>query len=106
MTTPVEIIELHDALLRRAFVDYTERTMKIDFEYFASTEDSNRKALSICFEGVDSISQISSLDRLKKNAFAGNVNYWLPSEKDGGTTYIYLADGCIAIKADQVYVEA
>ena len=72
---------------------------------YLNTNDSNRKPFSIVFEGVESISQISNLDRLEQNAFAGNVNYWIP-EQNGGTTYIYLTDGCVAIKSAKIHLKS
>lgn len=103
MTISVDAIELHDALLKSTCIDYTDGTVEIGFEFYASADDSSRKSVSVVFEGVESMSQIADLEALKKNAFAGNVTYWLPGE-NGATTYIYLTDGCLAIKAKQIRV--
>ena len=100
----VDTIELHDALLKSTVIDYTAKTVEIKLEFYVSADDANRRPLSIIFEGVESIAQISNLDQLKKNAFAGNVNYWNPA-RNGETSYIYLADGCLAIKADKIRVK-
>ena len=97
----VDSIELHDALLKSTAIDYMAKTVEIKFEFYVSTDDASRRPLSIIFEGVESIAQISNLDQLKKNAFAGNVNYWNPAQ-NGETSYIYLADGCLAIKANKI----
>ncbi len=94
----IEDLELHDALLKSTKIDYTSKIIEIQLELYLSTKDSSRRPFSIVFEGVESISQISNLERLEQNAFAGNINYWLP-EQNGGITYIYLTDGCIAIKS-------
>ncbi|WP_157778542.1 hypothetical protein [Massilia violaceinigra] len=97
----VDEIELHDALLKSMETDFLAKTVKITVGYYANPDDSKRKEIVIVFEGVESISQISDLDQLQKNAFAGNVNYWRPN--DGGmATYIYLTDGCIAITAKKI----
>jgi hypothetical protein len=101
---PVDAIELHDALLKSTVTDYVTKTIEMVFEIYMNTDDTSRKQVSVVFEGVESISQISNLDNLNKNAFAGNVNYWIP-EQHGNTTYIYLCDGCIAIKADKIHVK-
>ncbi len=101
----VEELELHDALLKSTVIDYTSKIIEIQLELYLNTNDSNRKPFSIVFEGVESISQISNLDRLEQNAFAGNVNYWIP-EQNGGTTYIYLTDGCVAIKSAKIHLKS
>jgi hypothetical protein len=99
----VDDIELHDALLKKIDTDFVAKTVKIAFEYYVSHEDSKRTTISIVFDGVESISQISDLNRLQKNAFGGNVNYWRPNGS-GGATYIYLTDGCILITAEKISV--
>ena len=101
----VEEIELHDALLKNTVINYVSKTIEIQLELYLNTNDTIRKSLSVVFEGVESISQMSDLDKLEQNAFAGNINYWLP-EQSSGTTYIYLTDGCIAIKAANILLKS
>lgn len=101
----VEEIELHDALLKNTVINYVSKTIEIQLELYLNTNDTSRKSLSVVFEGVESISQMSDLDKLEQNAFAGNINYWLP-EQSSGTTYIYLTDGCIAIKAANILLKS
>ncbi len=94
-------IELHDAILKTMTTHFAARTVHISLDYYADSDCAKRRELSLLFEGVSSISQISDLERLQQNAFAGNVNYWRAG--DGGTPgYLYLTDGCIAIAAAKV----
>lgn len=98
----IDAVELHDAVLRNTAIDYMNKTVEIELEFYASSDDPSRRAMSIVFEGVKSISQISNMDRLEQSSSAGNINYWLPEQHSGGTTYIYLSDGCIEIKANGI----
>lgn len=43
------------------------------------------------------VAVLGNLARTRSGRVAGNVNYWVPNE--GGTTYLYLVDGCVAITA-------
>ena len=99
----IDTIELHDALLQSMDIDYVAKTVKIRLEYYSNQEEKYRKLIFINFEEVSMISEISNLKQLQKNAFAGNVNYWVPKQDDG-VTYIYLTDGCIAIHAHKIYI--
>lgn len=100
----IDDINLHDALLKNMHVDYVEKTVSIDIAFYADEQSPNRVDATIDFKKVESISQITDFDRLKNNAFAGNINYWIP-EKSVGITYIYLMDGCISIKAAKVSIK-
>jgi hypothetical protein len=102
--TTLDEIELHDALLKSMNVDYAAKVATVKIEFFEDAKDRNRKVALLIFEEIELVSQISSLERLQENAFAGNVNYWVPAQ-NGGTTYIYLVDGCVSIKAEKVRVE-
>ena len=97
----LEKIELHDAVLSGMTIDYSLRVATVGLEFYSSEEERHRHPALITFHGIESISQICDLDQLAKNASPGNVNYWIPAE-EGGTTYIYLVDGCLAIKAMRV----
>ena len=102
--TALDSIEMHDALIIRMDIKYAEKVVSIDVELYTQSDRRVREKRSIVFDGVRSISQISDLNAIGKNAFAGNINYWVPG-KDGSTTFIYLTDGCIAIEAQTVRVE-
>lgn len=94
-------IELHDALLVNAFVDYEARAMTITVKYYKKEGSADRTTAKIIFEGVSALNQISNLDAIAGNTFAGHIVYWTPA-RNGGATYIYLADGCIAITSRAV----
>lgn len=97
----LEELELHDAILKSMATDFAANTVNITLAYYAAADHTRRSDIAIRFEGVRSISQISDLDRLQKNAFAGNVNYWRVGDRET-PSYIYLTDGCIAIAAEKV----
>jgi hypothetical protein len=94
----VEEVELHDAFIKCAFSNCVARTV-LKMEYYRK-DSSVREPIAFLFEGVKLVSQIMSMERLGSNAFAGNVNYWIPQH--GGVTYIYLSDGCISIEAERI----
>jgi hypothetical protein len=100
----LEEIELHDALLISMNIDYVTKVVTIGVEFYKGGNDRDRRTALISFEGVESMSQISDMDRLQENIFADNVNYWLPAQH-GGVTYIYLVHGCVAIKEKKVRID-
>jgi hypothetical protein len=94
-------IELHDALLKSMAVDYAARSITISVDVYKNKDERGRIPALIVFNGVDSLSQLTDLKELKEHTFAGHISYWRPA-KTNGTTYIYLATGCIAITAKKV----
>lgn len=95
----VEDLELHDALIKCVSTDCVAKTMLLTLEYYPKGA-RGRLPLWLLFSDVESVSQMLSMDKLASNAFAGNVNYWIPEQN--GLTHIYLSDGCIAIKAGRI----
>ncbi len=77
--------------------------MMLEVDFYENTQAPERVTASIEFAGVTTTSQITDFKRLCTNAGAGNINYWIPSKKEG-TTYIYLMDGIISITASKVHV--
>lgn len=96
----LEKVELHDALLQSMRIDYPEKTVLVEVEFYPEAQSSERKHASILFEEVESVSQLADIERLRSHASAGNINYWVPVRE--GTTFIYLSDGCIAVKAGKL----
>jgi hypothetical protein len=94
-------IELHDALINSVKIDFEAGSVAIDIAYYASAESRQRVPAVLLFEGVESISQTLSMARVRQNAAAGNINYWVPSD-GSGTTYIYVVDGCVVVTAKSV----
>jgi hypothetical protein len=99
----LENIELHDARIKKMNADYISKVVSIDLDFYENSNSCNRQSGSIIFEGVESISQVCDFNRLSQHLNAGNINYWVPAQY-GGTTYIYLADGCIAITAKKIKI--
>lgn len=93
----IDSIELHDALLVGISSDFVAKTVTINFAYYAPENAGSREPLTLRFEGVESVANIIDFEKLRKNAFAGNVNYWIPEVN--GTSHIYLSDGYIAVTA-------
>lgn len=96
----LEKVELHDALLQSMRIDYPNKTVLVEVEFYPDVKSSERKQASILFEEVESVSQMADIERLRSHAFAGNINYWVPARE--GTTFIYLSDGCIAVRAGKL----
>ena len=94
-------IELHDALIHRAEIDYPKQTIRVEIEFYPSPQAPKRKRGVIAFDGVRSISHTADLVHIKRNAFAGTINYWAPAKKDG-VTFIYLVNGVISVTAKKV----
>lgn len=99
----LEKIELHDALLNEVIVDVIKKSVKICVDLYAESGASVRTKSIVEFTDVESISQMMNIERINKNAFAGNINYWIPEA--GSTTYIYLTDGCIEIRAKTITIQ-
>jgi hypothetical protein len=96
-------MELHDAVIKSMRVDYEEKSVVIELDFYASDDAKHREPVSLMFHEVSSISKICDLNALRDNAYAGNVVYWHPSPSSG-TTFIYLTEGCIAITSARVTV--
>jgi hypothetical protein len=97
-------IDLHDALLKSMAVDYAARSITISVDFYKGKDDRDRKPALIVFDGVESLSQVTDLKELKEHTSAGHISYWKPAQTDG-TTYIYVAAGCIAVTAKSVQLK-
>jgi hypothetical protein len=93
-------IELHDALLDKMDIDYVKKTVRISLSFYENEQLGDRRPAIIDFKGVESIAQTCDLHWLKQYEFSGNISYWHPRGAD--TTYIFLSDGCLAIKARKI----
>ena len=92
----IENLELHDALIHGAEMNYSNRRISILLDTYETTSSKERVRIELIFDEVDSVSHIADFNSLKKNKFAGNVNYWIPGNTDS-PTYIYFTDGVMAI---------
>jgi hypothetical protein len=99
---PVDL-ELHDAVLKGMRVNFTERSTTLLLDAYLLADAKVRRALEVDFLGVEDLSLIAALAAIADNSRAGNINYWLP-KTDAGTTYVYLNDGCISVRAAAVHV--
>lgn len=96
-------VELHDARLIEMQTEYSTRVVTITVEFYLDPQATERTRARLIFEKVSALSQVAAFDRLAEHAGAGNINYWVPAQK--GTTFIYLADGCLAVTAKSVRCE-
>jgi hypothetical protein len=97
--------ELHDAVIQRTTIDYPKKTVQIEIVYYPEpVHAKTRRNASILFEGVRCISHSGDFTHLADNAWAGNINYWVPASKSG-VTFIYLVEGAISIDARTVSVK-
>jgi hypothetical protein len=72
-----------------------------DVEYYETQMAKGRTAITVEFSGVTQISGIFDMCNINKNAWAGNINYWVRGE-GGSPFYFYMVDGCISIAAVSV----
>jgi hypothetical protein len=105
VTLPLDSIELHDALIVGFAVDFAARSVSFDVAYYERKDSRHRRSGAILFTGVESLAATCDLLSIQRNARAGNINYWVPASA-GGTTHLYLADGCIAIRAEAALFQA
>ncbi|WP_125931890.1 hypothetical protein [Thiosocius teredinicola] len=100
-----EEVELHDAILDGLSINYPERRVELSISYYPEAEHSKtRVPAKIVFKGVENVSEIANFIDLERNRSAGNITYWHPATK-GGTTYIYLVSGVLAITAKSLKVK-
>ncbi|SFN71961.1 hypothetical protein [Dokdonella immobilis] len=98
---PVDV-ELHDALLESASVDYAKKSVSLAVAYYPEAVSSSKRVrANIIFSGVERMSGITDFLELANNRFAGNISHWHPAV-GVGTTYIYLTGGLFAVTAKSV----
>ena len=100
----LDTIELHDALIENLSIDFAAGSAAIHIAYYSGSDSRERVRGTLLFEDIEAISQIVGIARLRQNSVAGNISYWVPGAS-GEATYIYLADGCIAITARTVRLD-
>lgn len=98
---PVDV-ELHDALLESASINYAKRSLSLSVAYHPDLATSSKRVrASIIFSGVETMSGITDFLKLADNRFSGNVSHWHPAV-GAGTTCIYLTGGLLSITAKSV----
>lgn len=100
----IKDLELHDALLTFLDIDYADKKICLQIQCYETEGAKYRSSLRMTFRNVGFVSQISDLNSMAKNAFAGNINYWVAGDRET-PTYIYFTDGCLVIKADEIELE-
>jgi hypothetical protein len=99
---PIDL-ELHDAVLNQLAVDFAGRSLTLFVDAYLGSDDKTRSTVEIRFTDVSDMSCMADFANLATNRRAGNINYWVPSA-EGKASYIYLSDGCIAVKSAQIAV--
>jgi len=92
----IDTLELHDAIVQSASIDYASKRVSLMLELYESASEKQRTRVELTFDEVESMSHVADFKRLEKNRFAGNVNYWVPGDAQS-PTFIYLTDGVITI---------
>jgi len=101
----LDSIELHDAKLTSTHIDYAQRVVVIELDYYPDPVMArSRVGARIEFRNVVSFSHIADLAMLEQHASAGNVTNWWPVGE--GKTYLYLAGGCLIVEATEVHMES
>lgn len=70
-------------------IDYAAQTLVVKLQYYEHTDDPPRVAAALTFEGVESISQITDLVALEKNASAGTLLIGFPRRRRASLTFIW-----------------
>lgn len=91
----------HDALLDGLDFDPVKGVVSLRLQAYPKPDASTRTAIVVLFEGVTAVAMHADVASLAGNRFAGNVSYWHMADSRG-TSYIYLAEGYIAITAEGV----
>lgn len=94
-------LELHDAVLRSWTTDFSAASLTLFVDAYLSSDTKTRSPVEIDFLGVTDMSCVADFASIATNSRAGNINYWVPS-RGVGQTYVYLNEGCIAIRAREV----
>ncbi len=96
-------LELHDGVLRSLHADYSKALVTLFVDAYLSVDTKVRSPVEINFVDVENMSCIADFESMATNSRAGNINYWAPAA-NGGSTYVYLSEGCIVIRAAEVRV--
>ena len=94
-------LELHDAVMRSCTTDFSAVSVTLFVDAYLSSDAKIRSPVEIDFLGVTDMSCLADFASIATNNRAGNINYWVPAT-GVGQTYVYLNEGCIAIRAQEV----
>lgn len=104
MQIDLDNVNLHDATLVSVEMRCEVLALTLHVMFYPVETLRSRQRASICFEGVSQFSMFSDLAQILDNSKAGNISGWRVG-RSGGTTYIYLLEGCIAVTADRVSLQ-
>jgi hypothetical protein len=89
----------HDSQVRSVQIDPAQRTITIHLMSYLSNQSRERIPLTVRFVDVTNVNMIADLTEMADNHGAGNLQFWNIA-KGAGTSYFYLAQGCLAITSE------
>jgi len=88
----------HDAHLEEVVIDVIRQTVTLRMCAYPEAQASERVPIAVTFEKVEAIQTVANLKELARHHFAGHLAYWKIA-KGAGTSYFYLAAGCLSVTA-------
>jgi hypothetical protein len=88
----------HDAHLEEVLIDVLRRTVRLRMSAYPASQAPSRVPIELVFDRVEAVHTLANLKELEGHHFAGHMSYW-KVEKGAGTSYFYLAAGCLSITA-------
>jgi hypothetical protein len=88
----------HDAHLEEVLIDVIGCTVTLKMSAYPNARARERLPVAVTFEKVEAVQTIANLNELGRHHFAGHLSYWKVAKK-AGTSYFYLAAGCLSVTA-------
>jgi hypothetical protein len=88
----------HDAQLEEVLIDVISQTVTLRMAAYPDPQASDRILISVMFENVEAVQTIANLAELAVHQAAGHLAYWKVA-KGAGTSFFYLAAGCLSVTA-------
>jgi len=86
----------HDAQIEEVLIDVISQTVTLKMSAYPDGQASGRIPVSVVFENVEAVQTVADLAELAKHQAAGHLAYWKIA-KEAGTSYFYLAAGCLSV---------
>ncbi|WP_150127026.1 hypothetical protein [Sphingomonas panacis] len=88
----------HDAHLEEVSIDVIGCTVTLKMSAYPDAQAPERIPIAVMFGKVESVQTVANLKELGRHHFAGHLAYWEVA-KTAGTSYFYLAAGCLSVTA-------
>jgi hypothetical protein len=88
----------HDAQLEEVLIDVISQTVTLRMSAYPDPLTTDRVPISVMFENVEAVQTVADLAELAVHHAAGHLAYWKIA-KEAGTSFFYLAAGCLSVTA-------